>query len=84
MMEKPQALWALVLGLMLAVTGCGSDGNNGSAGTGGSGRIRWHRRICGFRGRRRNWGLGGHRCCNQLVRGVLRGHVRIRATQSCR
>jgi hypothetical protein len=37
MMEKPQALWALVLGLMLAVTGCGSDGNNGSAGTGGSG-----------------------------------------------
>jgi hypothetical protein len=38
-MKKRQILWAIVFGSMLAITGCGDDGNggDGGSGTGGSG-----------------------------------------------
>ena len=36
-MDRKQVLWAVVLGLMLAITGCESDSDGGAAGSGGSG-----------------------------------------------
>ena len=35
-MKKQQILWSIILGSMLAASGCGDDSTSGSGGTGGS------------------------------------------------